>query len=971
MIVSADKPFQLVYALFQHQYLGFLFESFVIQLNEDRKMTLQYQNISAQNAGEFASGMTQRDYELIELMDSIQPAVIANKFSTKKMKPDDFFLKVYDPESGDENMQESIRLHIEHRRAKIMPKLCKKLLFVMAKDGNPAGKRLIVEPEPAKLLFHFRRNDESTLYFPTMKHCDQKIEFQATETPSMLICNEPAWLMVDDHIYTFEKAVNGGKLRPFLRKKNIIIPRKMEDTYFRKFVAPLVESFDVYAKGFDIQVLEYDPTPILIFSEWSPTASKLFGDDASHADNQIIFQLLFKYDKYECKAENPKDYSVEISQRNDNYSFYKVRRNQAQERQIIDQLSTLELELNNGKATLKKSNAFNWLSVHTEKLQNEGFIIRQHQQDSKRYFLGKSIINLQVNENRDWFDVYAKVMFGEYEIPFIKLRKMILNGKREFTLPNGETAVIPEVWFTQYADIFNLMDEQGNEHHLQKHHLSLLQELQNGNYAKIRMDRKLEKLRDFEQIEDVPLPQKFEGTLRPYQKAGYNWLQFLNAYHFGGCLADDMGLGKTVQTLAMLQDQKEKGVLRASLLVMPTSLLYNWEMEAKKFTPELKVLNYTGTNRIKIIENFDKYDIVLTSYGIVRIDIDILEKYYFNYIILDESQAIKNPTSNISKSVRQLNSEFRLILTGTPIENGTTDLWSQMSFVNPGLLGTQVFFKNHFQVPIEKRRDAEKMQRLHTIIKPFILRRKKSQVATELPEKVENIYYSQMTESQQKQYEEVKSYYRNKILNHIEENGVNKSQIMLLQGLVRLRQIANHPKMQDENSEADSGKMSDVIRMLEAGVSEGHKVLIFSQFVKYLSLLKAEIEALNIKYAYLDGSTKNRKEQVDLFQTNPDIPIFLISLKAGGVGLNLTAADYVFILDPWWNPAIEAQAVDRAHRIGQENKVLIYKFISQNTVEEKILQLQQNKLRLADELINSEDGFVKSLSKEDIEDLLM
>ncbi len=970
MIVSANKPFQLVYALFQHQYLGFLFESFVIQLNEDRKMTLQYQNISAQNASEFATGMAERDYKIIGLMDSIQPTVIANRFSTKKMKPDDFFLKVYDTDTGDKKLQETIHQYIEAKRAKILPQLRGKLLFVMERDGNPAGRRLIVEPEPASLLFHFRRNHESTLYFPTMKHHGEKVEFQNKSMSSMLICTEPAWLMVNNKIYTFEGEISGGKLRPFLRKKNIIISKKIEDTYFRKFVAPLVETCNVYAKGFDIQLLEFEPAPILSFAEWvggDSDLAEVITDDTPH----IVFKLLFRYDKYEFPAENPKKYSVEITQNGETYAFYKIRRETTQEEQIQEFLQSLGLPLKNGKTVLKKNESFEWLNKNTEKIQKESFIIQQSKNDSKRYFLGKSMINLQVSENRDWFDVYAKVMFGKYEIPFIKLRKMILNGKREFTLPNGEIAVIPEAWFTQYADIFTLMSEENQAHHLEKHHLALLQELENGNYAQIRMNRKLEKLRDFEQIEDIPLPQKFNGELRPYQKAGYNWLQFLNAYHFGGCLADDMGLGKTVQTLALLQDQKEKEAKSATLLVMPTSLLYNWEMEARKFTPELKILNYTGTNRLKNTENFNNYDVVITSYGIVRIDISILEKYYFNYIILDESQAIKNPNSNISKAVRQLNSEFRLILTGTPIENGTTDLWSQMNFINPGLLGNLTFFKNHFQTPIEKRREIDKMQRLHAMIKPFILRRKKSQVATELPEKVENIHYSQMTESQKELYEEVKSYYRNKILNHIEENGVNKSQIMLLQGLVRLRQIANHPRMQDENSEADSGKMDDIIRMLEAGVSENHKILVFSQFVKHLSLLRTEIEARNIRYAYLDGSTKNRKEQVHLFQKNADIPIFLISLKAGGVGLNLTAADYVFILDPWWNPAVEAQAIDRAHRIGQENKVLIYKFIAQNTVEEKILRLQQNKIRLADELINSEDGFVKSLSKEDIEDLLM
>jgi SNF2 family DNA or RNA helicase len=293
-----------------------------------------------------------------------------------------------------------------------------------------------------------------------------------------------------------------------------------------------------------------------------------------------------------------------------------------------------------------------------------------------------------------------------------------------------------------------------------------------------------------------------------------------------------------------------------------------------------------------------------------------------------------------------------------------------MTFINEGLLGNQTFFKNEFQQPIEKKNDTAKLQRLHHIIKPFILRRHKTQVARELPAKIENVKYCNMTEAQERKYEEIKSYYRNKILEHIEENGMQKSQIVLLQGLTQLRQIANHPKMIDNDYQQDSGKMEDVIFMLTTAISEGHKILVFSQFVKHLNILREHLEKQQIPYAYLDGSTRDRQEQVSDFQQNEHIQVFLISLKAGGVGLNLTKADYVFILDPWWNPAIEAQAIDRAHRIGQENQVFIYKFITKNTVEEKILLLQKNKLRLANELITNEESFVKSLTQSDIESLL-
>ncbi|MFC7666821.1 DEAD/DEAH box helicase [Hymenobacter humi] len=486
------------------------------------------------------------------------------------------------------------------------------------------------------------------------------------------------------------------------------------------------------------------------------------------------------------------------------------------------------------------------------------------------------------------------------------------------------------------------------------------------------MGRKLAKLRDFAEVEDHPLPTGFLGELRPYQKAGYNWLRFVQDYHFGGCLADDMGLGKTVQTLAMLLHRRESGEAQgaASLLVLPTSLVFNWLAEAEKFTPDLRILAYTGTYRDKNPDRFADYDVVLTSYGIVRLDTELLASYKFDYVILDESQAIKNPSSTTSQAVRQLRSKHRLILTGTPVENSTMDLWSQMSFINPGLLGTQAFFRKEFLKPIEKHQDEGRTRRLHALIKPFILRRHKAQVAKELPEKTEQLSYCPMTEEQAHAYEETKSFYRNKILRNLDEHGPASTQFLLLQGLTRLRQIANHPRLADDTYTHESGKLREVMRMIRNVVAEGHKVLVFSQFVQHLALVRAALDERQAAYAYLDGATRDRPSEVARFQENEDLKIFLISLKAGGIGLNLTAADYVFILDPWWNPAVEAQAVDRAHRIGQTRPVFTYKFITQGTVEEKILALQRHKLALVSELIATDEAVIKHLTRADIEELL-
>ncbi len=964
MKVSTTKSFKLVYSLFEHEYLGYLFESYVIQLDEKLRFTFLHQNISAKNADEFSEGLEKDDYELISLMDSMHQDRVIQKFYKRKVKAQEFFLKIYDQQKGNIPLQEEIARYLESKRSRILALMKGKNLYEMGNDGEPAWRQIEIVEQKASVLFHFRRNQENTHYFPTVKCQNEKVEFQYQN--AFIICDNPAWMMVNGRLFSFEKNVDGKKLRPFLNKKFIVIPRQVEETYYRKFVAPLVGSFDVYAKGFHIQTESYPVEPVLTFSKMAGTSNGEQGMD------KLMFELSFTYGKYNYRANKIQRVSVNVEKFEDTFIFHRIKRNVKQETRIMEYLNDLGLPIKQGFATLDKPKAFSWLQQYQDMLLQYGIRIRQTQLENKRYFLGQSYISIDVRENIDWFDIHTVVRFGDYEIPFIQLRKLILSKKNEVTLPNGEIGVIPEHWFKEYSELFAFMEEKDHsqEMTLKKHHLALVQELERADLAEVNMSQKLQGLRQFEKIDDLPLPKAFKGNLRPYQKAGYNWLLFLNKFNFGGCLADDMGLGKTVQTLAILQSQKEMGQSNASLLVMPTSLIYNWQMEAKKFTPSLKVFIYTGTNRIKDIGQFGGFDLILTSYGITRLDVDTLREYHFNYVILDESQAIKNPNSHIAKAVKKLNSQYRLILTGTPLENSTLDLWSQMTFINPGLLGNQSYFKTEFLTPIEKQQDNKKTHKLNTIIKPFILRRHKSQVATELPEKVVSVKYCTMTTMQEEFYEESKSFYRNKILQSIEEHGVNRSQFLLLQGLTKLRQIANHPKLVNPEYAGDSGKLEDVTYMLNNAISKGHKILIFSQFVKHLSLLKTYLLNNHIPFSYLDGATKDRQQQVNNFQNKRHIKVFLISLKAGGLGLNLTKADYVFLLDPWWNPAIEAQAIDRAHRIGQENKVFTYKFITKGTVEEKILALQKNKIKLAQDLITIDEGFVKTLSKEDIETLL-
>ena len=962
--VDNSKPCKIVYSICKHDFLGYLIEPHIVQLNPDGGLSLTYQRLFSTTALEFSAILDDTDYKLIKLLEETEQGHIIKRFHKKPIRPLEYFSTIFN-----EKLYETFRPKIEKRLLEAFRLLGDKELYVMSKEGWPVERKIMIAAEPASVLFHFRRGVTETRYFPTIKFQGLRIEFMFKD--AQIICNQPALLLLDDVLYYFEEEVEGKKLQPFLNKRFISIPKSSEKTYFEKFVAPLIEKHAVYAEGFEIRTEKFEATPVLKVLYIAGGASQL--------------QLYFRYGDYIFPAGSDRRVSVRTEKKGNDYIFHRIRRSLSWEKNKLNILQELGLKssgslflhLNtpNSADTQSENSTFsaiNWINEHHEELQAKGFTFEQSEGE-KRFVIGRSKIDLEIRENNDWFDIHAVVHFGPYQIPFIDLKNHILNKIREFRLPSGEIAVIPEQWFSQYGNL--LQFTEGSKHlKLKKHHIGLVNDFSNSELAIVSMDRKLQKLADFEEIEDVDVPKAFNGTLRPYQKAGYNWFHFLRKYNFGGCLADDMGLGKTVQTLALLQKIKEEnqetGIHETSLIIMPTSLIYNWFNEAKKFAPKLKIHSHTGTFRNKEAELFASYDVVITTYGITRVDVELLKTFYFNYIILDESQNIKNPASKSFKAVKTLKSKHKLILSGTPVENTVNDLWTQMSFINPGLLGNQHFFYTEFVIPIEKKKDEEKAAKLQSLIKPFVLRRTKSQVATELPPKTENLFYCQMSEDQKEYYEKIKSEYRNELLLNLEGGSFKRSSIQVLQGLTKLRQIANHPRMIDEGYEGDSGKFENVIHTLENVLSRGHKVLVFSQFVKHLDIYRRYFNAENIPFAYLDGATAKRGEVVKEFQANKDIKLFLISIKAGGVGLNLTEADYVFILDPWWNPAVEQQAIDRTHRIGQSKNVFIYKFITKDTVEEKILALQNRKRKVAESLITTEESFVKSLTPKDIQDIL-
>jgi non-specific serine/threonine protein kinase len=486
----------------------------------------------------------------------------------------------------------------------------------------------------------------------------------------------------------------------------------------------------------------------------------------------------------------------------------------------------------------------------------------------------------------------------------------------------------------------------------------------------IELKNKKQQLQNLETTIEVEPPKNIKANLRPYQVQGLNWLVFLDKNKLGGCLADDMGLGKTLQTIAFLSYlKKHRKSKKPHLVIVPTSLIFNWQKELEKFCPSLKALIYTGPNRKPLFNSFSKFDLVISTYGSLLNDIDFLKDFHFNYVILDESQAIKNPNSKRYKAVRLLQCENRLALTGTPIENNTFDLYAQMNFLNPGLLGSMSHFRKEFSEAIDKGHNEEASALLGQMIHPFLLRRTKEHVATELPEKTETVLYCEMGAEQRKIYDSFKNKFRDYLLNKIDENGVGKSQMYVLEGLTKLRQICNSPELLSD--EEDYGKTSIKLDILIDHIKSktaNHKILVFSQFTSMLKLVKERLEEDHLTYEYLDGKTKNREENVRNFQEDPKIRVFLISLKAGGTGLNLTAADYVFLIDPWWNPAVENQAIDRCYRIGQTNHVMAYKMICRDTIEEKIIDLQKNKSQVSTSIIQT-DTVKKSFNTKQIKEL--
>ncbi len=717
-------------------------------------------------------------------------------------------------------------------------------------------------------------------------------------------------------------------------------------------------------------------TPVMLVPSTTTLAVRL----KEMEPNFLLLQPIIKYNDVEAELDGE---DIEIF---DGEKLTVIQRDDEMEKQLKEIVQNLHPNF-----ATQENQSFHYLTFSTALVkgwffdalktltENDIEIYGQKSLTKFKYNTNKPKLDIKGGSSIDWFDLTIELSYGEQIVPLKVLRQAILNKSDFVQLGDGTLGLLPEEWIKKMSPLLKMGSlNNGNNLQVSKFHYTIIDELHDQiDSAEILQELALKKkqLSQVENVKNITKSKNISATLRPYQLAGLNWFNQMHSIGWGGCLADDMGLGKTLQTLCFLQKLFDENKKIKVLIVCPTSLIYNWQAEIDKFTKGLKYVIYHGTEREFPKEKSTRWNILITSYGMLRNSIEDFQTINFAVTVLDESQSIKNPVSLITKAVQLIKTNIRFILSGTPVQNNTFDLYAQLNFCNPGLLGNQEFFKGEFAVPIDKYGDKERSQQLRKMVFPFILRRTKEQVAKDLPDKTETVMYCEMGAYQQKVYDAVKEDYRERIMGKIEEVGVAKSAFLILEGLNKLRQICDCPSIigdkEKKRFKQASIKLDELSREIEENISN-HKMLVFSQFLGMLSLVKDKLDADRIKYLYLDGSTpsKERKTLVDKFQTDPTIQIFLISLKAGGVGLNLTAADYVYVVDPWWNPAVEDQAIDRTHRIGQTKKVFAYKMVCKNTVEEKILQLQEKKKSLAKELISEDASFVKKLTKDDVAWLL-
>ena len=859
--------------------------------------------------------------------------------------------------------QNDLRKHYINSLIKLWPHIVQNDKVFLLEEGNYSTKNCIpVKVSHNQVILSFEiLTDEKFItiwlipVFENMPHTSQNDK--VTSFFNFVFKQNDVFhiLKSTEDIQVLEQFTSGFIKIPVSRKLQAI----------KSIIAPLQERYEVrLPPNFEIETIEAVMQPQVLLKEFN--------------EQFLMLQPQFLYDDNLVDYERTTD-DIVLQKEDGNLQI--IKRDSGKEKQFFETLRPLHESF-----TKQQQNDFffvhfkevmkgNWFLNTVRYMQENGFVVKGMENLKRfRYNTNKPTWEMKTGSGIDWFDLAIKVSFGDEEVPIKDIRKAIISNQNIVVLGDGTFGVLPDEWLQQYSMLFKMGESQKDGSiRLNKLHFTLIDQLHNqidDDAILQEIAAKKEKLKNIDNIQLIKHSKHIKATLRPYQLSGFQWMQTLDELGWGGCLADDMGLGKTLQAITFLQFLKEKYKGSTHLVVCPTSLIYNWENELKKFAPKLKYHIYYGTSREFTEDHFEDYDIIITSYGLIRNDMEQMLKFNWHYIILDESQAIKNPEALVTKAVQLLKAKNRFVLSGTPVQNNTFDLFAQFNFINPGILGNKEFYKTEFANPIDKNNDAEKSKALRQLIYPFLLRRTKEQVAKDLPNKTETILWCQMGKEQQGVYDDYKNYYRKMLMKKIAEEGMAKAGMYVLEGLLRLRQICDSPQLvkDEEVTTKKSIKIDELVRELEENTGT-HKLLVFSQFTGMLHLIKEELQQKKIVFSYLDGSTPaaKRQEAVDTFQQDESIKVFLISLKAGGVGLNLTAADYVYIVDPWWNPAVEQQAIDRTHRIGQTKKIFAYKMICKDTVEEKIVQLQQRKKQIANDLVTEDAGFIKKLSKDDVE----
>ena len=938
---------QVIIVFTEHPILGILLIPYIAERLDDGTLQLVEQAFHA--SPEAMSKMSEAERQAIH---------IASYYTEKHL------MSVYSREKTVSRFLHKLSEDPERIKNDIRPSIEKKLLEMLAlirDNGLPfyqkqAGSKILyahhayhINPHNVEILVTFHVDNKTFRYQLQCYYEGQPFSLSELK-PVVVLTSAPATLLLGMELYFFPH-IESARILPFTKKRSISVDASQIEKYIDNIVIPIARYHEIETHGLSMT------------EEKCPCEAILSFEDSTY--NGQALQLGFRYGDQTFTPDSALEMKKIVYRKTSGGIFF-FHRNITAEEQAVQLLTDAGLQqFNDTHFSLSpeapEKTIIEWINSHREMLQRSFHLTSN--MGNTPYCLDEIRIEQSCDDEVDWFELHITVVIGNLRIPFSRFRKHILEEKREYLLPDGRMILLPEEWFSKYANLLEMgiQTEKG----IRLKHTFV------GAAQTALGEEELKKFPVKQQIQNVAVPKKLKATLRPYQQKGFSWMVHLHKQGFGGCLADDMGLGKTLQTLTLLQYIYKPSTPRqpATLIVVPTSLLHNWRREAKRFTA-LSMAEYNNTVAIDKEQPekfFGHFHLIFTTYGMMRNNIDILCSYRFEYIVLDESQNIKNSESLTFRSAIRLQSKHRLVLTGTPIENSLKDLWAQFHFIQPDLLGTENAFQKQFIMPIRQGNARAKVL-LQQLTAPFILRRSKKEVAPELPALTEETIYCDMTEEQNTCYEQEKNSLRNILLQHPQSTDRLHS-FSVLNGILRLRQLSCHPQLILPDYTGTSGKTAQIIETFDTLQSEGHKVLIFSSFVRHLEVLAEAFHERGWKYALLTGSTNNRPSEIAHFTDQKDVQAFLISLKAGGVGLNLTQADYVFIIDPWWNPAAESQAIARAHRIGQDKQVIAYRFITQNSIEEKILHLQDEKRKLAETFVADSEP-LPMLSNEQWVDLL-